>query len=97
MKAQDQYLKFVKWEETDALYVGYCPNLFPWGGVCHAETEADAYKKLCTLVEEEIVELESKGKTLPPPSTRLMREAIPAQPNEAECLVFSFKFSDVRG
>ena len=45
MKAQNQYLKFVKWEETDALYVGYCPNLFPWGGVCHAETEADAYKK----------------------------------------------------
>ena len=44
MKAQDQYLKFVKWEETDALYVGYCPDLFPWGGVCHAETEADAYK-----------------------------------------------------
>ena len=73
MKALNQYLKFVKWEETDALYVGYCPNLFPWGGVCHAETEADAYKKLCTLVEEEIVELESKGKTLPPPSTRLMR------------------------
>ena len=29
MKAQDQYLKFVKWEETDALYVGYCPDLFP--------------------------------------------------------------------
>ena len=51
MKAQDQYLKFVKWEETDALYAGYCPDLFPWGGVCHAETEADAYKKLCTLVE----------------------------------------------
>ena len=78
MKAQDQYLKFVKWEETDALYVGYCPDLFPWGGVCHAETEADAYKKLCALVEEEIVELESKGKPLPPASTRPMREAIPA-------------------
>ena len=77
MKAQDQYLKFVKWEETDALYVGYCPDLFPWGGVCHAETEANAYKKLCTLVEEEIVELESKGKPLPPPSTRPMREVIP--------------------
>ena len=58
MKVQDQYLKFVKREETDALYVCYCPDLFPWGGVCHAETEADAYKKLCTLVEEEIVELE---------------------------------------
>ncbi len=78
MKVQDQYLKFVKREETDALYAGYCPDLFPWVGVCHAETEADAYKKLCTPVEEEIVELESKGKPLPPPSTRPMREAIPA-------------------
>ena len=78
MKAQDQYLKFVKWEETDTLYVGYCPDLFPWGGVCHAETKADPYKKLCTLVEEEIVELESKGKPLPPLSTRPMREVIPA-------------------
>ena len=48
MKAQDQYLKFVKWEETDALYLGYCPDLFPWVGVCHAETEADVYKKLGT-------------------------------------------------
>ncbi|HCV99000.1 MAG TPA: pilus assembly protein HicB [Verrucomicrobiales bacterium] len=78
MKAQDQYLKFVKLEETDALYVGYCPDLFPWGGVCHAETEEDNYKKISTLVEEEIVKLESKGKPLPPPSARPMREAIPA-------------------
>ncbi|MFQ3169386.1 MAG: hypothetical protein ACI8QI_001951 [Limisphaerales bacterium] len=78
MKAQDQYLKFVKWEEADALYVGYCPDLFPWGGVCHAETEADAYTQLCTLVEEETVELKEQGKALPTPSTRPMREAIPA-------------------
>ena len=81
MKAQDQYLKFVKREETDALYEGYSPYFFPRVSVYHAETEADAYKKLCTLVEEEIVELESKGKPLPPLSTRPMREVIPAQPN----------------
>ena len=31
MKEQDQYLKFVQWEEDDGLYVGYCPDLFPWG------------------------------------------------------------------
>jgi hypothetical protein len=35
MKAQDQYLKFVRWEAADGFYVGYCPDLFPWGGVCH--------------------------------------------------------------
>ena len=39
MKAHDQYLKFVRWEEADQLYVGYCPDLFPWGGVCHGEQE----------------------------------------------------------
>lgn len=39
MKAEDKYLKFVRWEEEDRLYVGYCPDLFPWGGVCHATTE----------------------------------------------------------
>lgn len=78
MKAQDQYLRFVKWEEADALYVGYCPDLFPWGGVCHAETEAKAYNQLCILVEEEILDLQKRGKPLPTPNTKPMREAIPA-------------------
>jgi hypothetical protein len=31
MKTEDQYLKFVRWNEEDNLYVGYCPDLFPWG------------------------------------------------------------------
>ncbi|MBC8243607.1 MAG: pilus assembly protein HicB [Verrucomicrobia bacterium] len=78
MKVQDRYLKFVKWEEADALYVGYCPDLFPFGGVCHAKTETDAYNQLCALVEEELAELEEQGKPLPEPSTRPMREALPA-------------------
>ena len=50
MKAQDQYLKFVRWEDEDSLYVGYCPDLFPWGGVCHGSTEEEAYRQLCALV-----------------------------------------------
>ena len=50
MKAQDQYLKFVRWEEADQLYVGYCPDLFPWGGVCHGAAEEEAYRQLCALV-----------------------------------------------
>ena len=29
MKTEDRYLKFVRWSEEDALYVGYCPDLFP--------------------------------------------------------------------
>ena len=78
MKAQDQYLKFVQWEETDGLYVGYCPDLFPWGGVCHASGEEDAYRQLCLLVLNEVEELRRESKELPPPSTRPMRAAIPA-------------------
>ena len=78
MKAQDQYLKFVQWEEADGVYVGYCPDLFPWGGVCHAAAEEEAYRQLCLLVHDEVEELPKESKELPPPSTRPMRDAIPA-------------------
>ena len=74
MKAEDQYLKFVRWSDEDNLYVGYCPDLFPWGGVCHAATEEKAYKELCGLVSESIKELRGEGKELPLPKTRPMRE-----------------------
>jgi len=29
MKTEDRYLKFVRWNDGDNLYVGYCPDLFP--------------------------------------------------------------------
>jgi hypothetical protein len=78
MKAQDQYLKFVRWEEADQLYVGYCPDLFPWGGVCHSASEEEAFRQLSSLVVEEVEELQREGKSLPAPTTRPMREAVPA-------------------
>jgi predicted RNase H-like HicB family nuclease len=78
MKAEDQYLKFVRWEEEDGLYVGYCPDLFPWGGVCHGNTEEDAYRQLCALVHDEVEELRRTGQELPPAHTRPMREVVPA-------------------
>ena len=78
MKAQDQYLKYVRWEEADGLYVGYCPDLFPWGGVCHAGTEEETFRQLCALVAEEVEEFQQRGKELPPPLTRPMREAVSA-------------------
>jgi hypothetical protein len=78
MKTEDQYLKFVRWEEDDGVYVGYCPDLFPWGGVCHAATEEEAFHQLLSLVQEEVGELRSAGKDLPSPNTRPMREAVPA-------------------
>ena len=78
MKVEDQHLKFVLWEEEDGLYVGYCPDLFPWGGVCHGSTEEEAYQQLCALAREEVEDLVRTGKALPPTSTRPMRDAIPA-------------------
>jgi hypothetical protein len=78
MKTQDRYLKFVRWEEDNHIYVGYCPDLFPWAGVCHADREEEAYRIPCELVAEEINELSASGKTLPSPNTHPMREAVPA-------------------
>lgn len=78
MKAQDQYLRFVRWEEADGIYVGFCPDLFPWGGVCHATTEEEAYRQLSALVTEEVEQLQREGKPLPTASTRPMRDAVPA-------------------
>ncbi len=78
MKTEDRYLKFVRWSEPDNLYVGYCPDLFPWGGVCHAATEEHAYRELCSLVRDELVDLQRAGMDLPIPNTRPMRDAAPA-------------------
>ena len=76
MKAEDQYLKFVRWSEEDATYGGFCPDLFPWGGVCHGSQEEAAYHALRELVREEIADLRAAGKELPPVSTRPMREPV---------------------
>ena len=78
MKPEDNYLRFVRWSQPDNLYVGYCPDLFPWGGVCHAATEEEAYGELCRIVRDEIEELSHSGASLPEPSTRPMRDAVPA-------------------
>ena len=76
MKAEDQYLKFALWSEEDGLYVGYCPDLFPWGGVCHGASEEVAYRELTDLVREEVEELRRGGKPLPEAATRPMRDAV---------------------
>jgi hypothetical protein len=76
MKSEDQYLKFVLWNDEDGLYVGYCPDLFPWGGVCHGASEETTYHQLCLLVREEVAQLRQEGKELPAPGTRPMKEAV---------------------
>ena len=74
MKAEDRYLKFVRWSDEDSAYIGYCPDLFPWGGVCHDTDEQRAYQQLGELVREEIEQLVATGGELPVPATRPMRE-----------------------
>ncbi len=76
MKPEDRYLKFVRWSEEDRAYVGHCPDLFPWGGVCHGTTEESTYRKLRLLVREEVVQLGRKRQLLPAPNTRPMRDAV---------------------
>jgi hypothetical protein len=76
MKREDHYLKFVRWSDEDRAYVGYCPDLFPWGGVCHGKDEGRTYAQLLQLVREEVKDMERSGKKLPVPSTRPMRDAV---------------------
>ena len=76
MKAEDRYLKFARWSDEDRAYIGYCPDLFPWGGVCHGASEENAYRKLLVLVRKEVAQLNRKHQSLPPPSTRPMRDAV---------------------
>ena len=74
MKAQDRYLTFVQWSEQDQVYVGYCPDLFPAGGVCHGATAPEAYARLCEIVEDTVKTAEAESIPLPLPQTRAMRE-----------------------
>ena len=74
MKPQDRYLMFVQWNEEDQLYVGYCPDLFPAGGVCHGTTSMEAYAKLYEIVDDTVRTAEEQRIPLPPAHTRPMRE-----------------------
>ena len=65
---------FVHWSEEDRLYVGYCPDLFPAGGVCHGTTAVEAYAKLWEIVEDMVNTAQEQGLALPAPQTRPMRE-----------------------
>ena len=74
MKAQDQYLMFVQWSEEDQAYVGYCPDLFPAGGVCHGETQVETFQKLFEIVEDTVNVAQAKGLALPAARIRPMQD-----------------------
>ena len=48
----------VEWSDEDRAFIGYCPELFPYGGVCNAPTRHDCLKILEGIVEEELSEQE---------------------------------------
>jgi hypothetical protein len=50
MLSRDHKLS-VEWSDEDQAYVGYCRELFPYGGVCHDENRIAAYAKLVEIVE----------------------------------------------
>jgi predicted RNase H-like HicB family nuclease len=64
MKMSDRYLKIVAWSEEDQCYIGQCPTLF--GGGVHGDNEAEVYKELCDVVEENVTLLQTDGHPLPP-------------------------------
>jgi hypothetical protein len=60
----------VCWSEENGSYVGYCPDLFPWGGVCHGVDKGQTYRLLTQLVHEEVAQLTAAGAELPVTTTR---------------------------
>lgn len=68
--AADRYHVFVEWSDEDSLYIGHCPDLFPYGGVCHGDDPVAVYAELREIVEEEVADLLAVAKPLPPVRTR---------------------------
>lgn len=73
MKPGDQFYRFVRWSEEDQCYIGYCPDLY-FGGVCHADTELEAYSELCGIIQDEVIHRLAKGEPLPAPMVRVTRD-----------------------
>lgn len=71
------YHHWVAWSQEDRCFIGYCPDLF-FGGICHGDDEAQVYARVIEFVREEMVDLLSSQKPLPPVTVRPMRELIPA-------------------
>jgi predicted RNase H-like HicB family nuclease len=63
----DHYGRFVEWSAEDQAWAGYCPSLFPYGGVCYGSTSLEAFARLTELIDKEIIHLVDSGATLPPP------------------------------
>ena len=73
MRSKTQFLKYVQWSDLDSLFIGFCPDLFPYGGICHGDNEVAVYAEVCEIVDEELEDAHRDGRALPRPSVRPMR------------------------
>ena len=74
MRSSDARLYFVPRSKADRAYVGYCPDLFPAGGVCPGTTAVEAFEHLCEIVEDTVATAKATRMKLPAPRTRPMRD-----------------------
>jgi hypothetical protein len=56
MKESKKITMWIEWSDEDAAFIGYCPQFFPYGAICHAHTEAKAVAKLAAIVRDELGE-----------------------------------------
>ncbi len=71
MKLSDRYLKWIEWNEEDAVYIGKCPDLIT--GI-HGFDPIQLYTELNEVVDEVINYFQKEGRTLPQPRVRPMQE-----------------------
>ena len=56
MSESKRITMWIEWSDEDAAFIGYCPQFFPYGAVCHSHTEAKAVAKLAAIVRDELEE-----------------------------------------
>jgi hypothetical protein len=54
MSESKRITMWIEWSDEDAAFIGYCPQFFPYGAVCHSHTEAKAVAKLAAIVRDEL-------------------------------------------
>ena len=67
------YKLSVEWSDEDQAYVGYCRELFPYGGVCHDENRIAAYAKLVEVVEWHLEDEAINSAHPQPPRTKTVK------------------------
>ena len=73
MNKSIQYHHWVEWSDEDQSFIGFCPDLF-MGGACHGSDEAKVYARLVKVIHEEIQDLVTSRRPMPPATVRPMRE-----------------------